>query len=128
MRYLRRYNESVVDEDTLKEICYDLTDTGKFKVDFSNNRKPSGLRTDLNLGGRELGGFVNISLLNHGLFTYDDVEDVILRLKDYIGDKYIRTMMMCGNNDKWSRISKISNIYRVIVIYDMGRNRKFPLI
>ena len=99
MRYLKKYKifESV---DTLREdlteICYDLTDDGRFDIKIYDNNEltyltlPSGEKPYL-VGDKIL--FIGLSnYINKGLkhdgFSFDEVREVILRLIDYLGDRY----------------------------------------
>ena len=76
MKHLKRYNE-VVDNniiDTLKEICYELTDNG-FEVVIDNDK--------LTIKKRSSNRMIS--------FSYSEIEDVLLRIEDYLGNRYVRT-------------------------------------
>lgn len=77
MRHLKKYNESK-EELTLqdiRDICLELQDEG-FKIEIEYY-------------------YVKISNPNKK-FKYDEVKDVMLRLKDYLGEWYLRTVVNGG--------------------------------
>lgn len=100
MKYLKRYNESVNDKETLEELCYDLTDYGKFKIDI----RPIFLRKDelvkyFGIDNENVNYIFGALSENQredsnglGSFTYNEVKDILHRIKDYLGDKFIKIM------------------------------------
>lgn len=84
MKYLTNYKifESL-EEDTLisdlKYICLDIEDEGRFNCSIETYDKYT------------IGHYVIISLndpRDYDGFTFGEVKDVILRLKDYLGSRY----------------------------------------
>jgi hypothetical protein len=90
MRYLKSYlklSESRIEEMSdidrdLTDICYELTD-GRFRININ---------WTLNYGGVENGKILFICLedyRDYDGFSFDEVKEVVLRIIDYLGDKYI---------------------------------------
>ena len=82
MKYLLESAEYEKDQ-TLKEICYDLTDEG-FEVEFSNF-KIWGL--NLIMKQIEITKPENSLIVKY--FLYSEIEDTFLRIVDYLGDDFI---------------------------------------
>ena len=80
MKYIKTYNESVnfqqdISEQDITEICYDITDDGTMRLDFND------------------GNWYNIIHLKSthrykGFLYTEEVEEVVLRLCDYLGNKF----------------------------------------
>lgn len=91
MKHLKSYKlfESVDSNDfvskDIQEICYDLTDYNRFSVDIRYTMSYSS-RT----GKDESRWVIFISLKNHldyDGFLLSEVEDVLMRIKSYLGEK-----------------------------------------
>lgn len=100
MKHLRKFNESSVDttKQDITEICYDLTD-GRFDVkvydDFPGWGRISGMGViDISNSAFHLtkeDKIVIISLSDYrdyNGFSFNEVREVVLRLIDYLGDRY----------------------------------------
>ena len=79
MKYLKKFNESLstVEQDIV-EICYDITDYDGFIVGFNK-----GSEKDLFI--RRAG-----EPTDPPIFNFNEIKEVCLRLKDYLGDRYDR--------------------------------------
>ncbi len=90
MKHLKRYNENKSWED-IRDIYLELEDNG-FEVDVI---KADGWnRRRLKYDQR-----IVIKKIDKKLFYYSEVKEVILRLKDYLGDDYAFTWVCCeGTN------------------------------
>jgi hypothetical protein len=71
MRRIRSYNESLLSEDvkiTIRDICLELKDLG-FSINYSGlyDKRPS-------------------IEINKEYFIYDEVDEIIERIKDYLND------------------------------------------
>ena len=75
MKYLKKFNESINSEiqKDLIEICYDITDDGKFEVILSEKDEE---------------GYIEIRKHNYVSFDFNEIKEVCLRIKDYLGDNY----------------------------------------
>ena len=98
MRNLKSYNlyessESVNIEEDLYEICYDLTDYDEFDVFVSKTFK-------------DVFSFIRISRKSNAEFLIEDVEDVILRIKDYLGSKYYQCLSELLDRDAYHTFYK----------------------
>ena len=81
MKYLKIFENFSEDEikSTLKDLCLDLTDEG-FKIKFYI--KPNTASA--------LSNYMYICKENFGkYFTFSEVIDVVLNIKDYLGDKWV---------------------------------------
>ncbi len=80
MKHLKKYNESKEEEiftQDVRDICQELQDDGFYIATYVAESED-----DKN----------NVEIYNfHEPLKYDDVHEVILRLRDYLGDKYVRT-------------------------------------
>ena len=94
MKYIKTFENYVnvgIDAD-IEEICYDITDSDGFSIDISTNSETSNYRflcikkyveheegyedADFDdLGGEE--------------FYFNEIKEVCLRIKDYLGEKFI---------------------------------------
>ena len=77
MKYLKNYKiyESISDmEQDIKEICYDITDYGGFEIDMVRD-----------VPGRK---YLQIFKPKYVDFDFDEVKEVCLMVKNYLGDKY----------------------------------------
>lgn len=96
-----------VESDTVKkdieEICYELTDYGKFRVDIRQNVKYS--RSAFTTGKEEKEWVVIISLDDHmdyDGFLLSEVEDTLMRIKSYLGlGRFMRCdVLLVGEQDR----------------------------
>lgn len=86
MKHIIKYNlfESLihkdVDTDDIKDICLDITDNGKFTAFVNSTTSYKGPRN-----------YIYISLsdpTDYDGFTFGEVKEVLLRLKDFLGIHY----------------------------------------
>jgi len=84
MKHLKRFNEAK-DLNTIKDICLELEDIGML-IRFDQNwlySKHKGSYLDF------IDFLVPISLHKNKDIEWEDVKDCILRLKDYLGDRFV---------------------------------------
>ncbi len=123
-------SESVNDKETLEELCYDLTDYGRFKIDI----RPMELSSDImmrffgidNVHTNYIFGSLGSKEIDVKTFTYKEVVDVVHRIKDYLGDKFIKSMFATPmstdmNDTPWIDEDKLN-------IRDMNNIRDFIII
>ena len=136
MRYLKKYklfesNDIDVRED-ITEICYELTD-GRFDIKiYDNNEFPRWGHipsSGMNLPFLELGD--NILCINlsdyrdYDGFSFDEIREVILRIIDYLGDRYKGCSVLSVGEYERSNINKreivehnwTSNLTNLAIIY-----------
>lgn len=82
MKYLRKYNESYINIEDIKDICLELTDLG-IVISISS--------TDA-YRNKNVIYFHNYNI--HNGMKWNDVKDCLLRLKDYLGDNYDEMLIM----------------------------------
>jgi len=88
MKHLKSYKlfesvESDTAEEDIKEICYDITDYGRFQVDIRYNIRYSSINRK-----EEKRWMILISLADHmdyDGFLLSEVEDTLMRIKSYLG-------------------------------------------
>ena len=129
MRYLKTFESLSVDtsREELIEICYELTDGGfRIKISDSNDLP------NLNLPSDDKVLFIGLENRDYQGFSFDEVKDVVLRVLDYLGDRYkecsvlpvignrrlvisqhLRLMLQNISPD----ISEIGNLTNLIIIY-----------
>jgi hypothetical protein len=132
MRYLKSYlklSESRIEEMSdidrdLTEICYELTD-GRFHININ---------WTLNYGGVENGKILFICLedyRDYDGFSFDEVKEVVLRIIDYLGDKYIGcSILPVGEVDRLVIPRHLqpntgSDIYEICKITNLAIKYKF---
>ena len=132
MKHLKSYQifESIsVDtlREELTEICYELTDGGfRIKISDSNNLP------NLNLPSDDKVLFIGLENRDYHGFSFDEVKDVVLRVIDYLGDRYkgCSVLPVIGNRrlviskhlrlmlkNISSDINEIGNLTNLIIIY-----------
>ena len=132
MKHLKSYQifESIsVDNlrEELTEICYELTDGGfRIKISDSNDLP------NLNLPSDDKVLFIGLENRDYQGFSFDEVKDVVLRVIDYLGDRYkgCSVLPVIGNRrlviskhlqlmlkNISSNISEIGNLTNLIIIY-----------
>ena len=93
MKYLKIFENFSEDEikSTLKDLCLDLTDEG-FKIKFYIKPNTSSA----------LSNYMYIYKENFGkYFTFSEVIDVVLNIKDYLDDKYVSCgVVFVGNPER----------------------------
>ena len=133
MRYLKLFEEMSNTDEDLKEICYDLTDDGRFyiKIDVAEIFVPgwdhisdSGINLNLKRDDKII--YICLSdrdSWNHG-FSFDEVREVILRIIDYLGDRYKGCSVLSVNEHRRSNINKVDiieynciDILNLLIIY-----------
>ena len=132
MKHLKSYQifESI-SVDTLREelieICYELTDGGfRIKISDSNDLP------NLNLPSDDKVLFIGLENRDYQGFSFDEVKDVVLRVIDYLGDRYkeCSVLPVIGNRrlviskhlrlmlkNISSDINEIGNLTNLIIIY-----------
>ena len=130
--YLKTFESLSVDtlREELIEICYELTDGGfRIKISDSNDLP------NLNLPSDDKVLFIGLENRDYQGFSFDEVKDVVLRVLDYLGDRYkecsvlpvignrrlvisqhLRLMLQNISPD----ISEIGNLTNLIIIYRWG--------
>jgi len=132
MKHLKSYQifESIsVDtlREELTEICYELTDGGfRIKISDSNDLP------NLNLPSDDKVLFIGLENRDYQGFSFDEVKDVVLRVIDYLGDRYkeCSVLPVIGNRrlviskhlrlmlkNISSDINEIGNLTNLIIIY-----------
>lgn len=106
MKYLKIFENFSEDEikSTLKDLCLDLTDEG-FKILFS---KPKSVNisffSKITSKDTGLNWFSTVSLYKRNFgdyFTFSEVIDVVLNIKDYLGDKWVSCgVVFVGNPER----------------------------
>jgi hypothetical protein len=82
--------------DVVSDICIELEDKG-FKVVHHNNLRPNTPDTADVLISIPYSDFQVHTTHSFPLFKYSDVEEVVERLKDYLGDKIISVKFKISN-------------------------------
>ena len=129
MRYLKTFESLSVDtsREDLTEICYELTDGGfRIKISDSNDLP------NLNLPSVYKVLFIGLENRDYQGFSFDEVKDVVLRVLDYLGDRYkeCSVLPVIGNRrlviskhlrlmlqNISSDINEIGNLTNLIIIY-----------
>ena len=129
MRYLKTFESLSVDtlKEELIEICYELTDGGfRIKISDSNDLP------NLNLPSVYKVLFIGLENRDYQGFSFDEVKDVVLRVLDYLGDRYkeCSVLPVIGNRrlviskhlrlmlqNISSDINEIGNLTNLIIIY-----------
>ena len=129
MRYLKTFESLSVDtlREELIEICYELTDGGfRIKISDSNDLH------NLNLPSDDKVLFIGLENRDYHGFSFDEVKDVVLRVIDYLGDRYkeCSVLPVIGNRrlviskhlrlmlkNISSDINEIGNLTNLIIIY-----------
>ena len=129
MRYLKKYKifESV---DTLREdlteICYELTDGGRFDIKIYDDSDFPGWGhipgSGMNVPRVERDDkILCIYLSNHmdyDGFSFAEVREVILRVIDYLGDRYKGcSVLHVGETNRLWTINQDINLANLIIIY-----------
>jgi hypothetical protein len=106
MKYLKIFENFSEDEikSTLKDLCLDLTDEG-FKILFS---KPKSVNISFfnKITSKDTGlnWFSTVSLYKRNFgdyFTFSEVIDVVLNIKDYLDDKWVSCgVVFVGNPER----------------------------
>ena len=141
MRYLKKYklfesNDINVRED-LTEICYELTD-GRFDIKTYDDPEFPGWGnipgSGTNLPHIERGDkilciylseYKGLGLNYYDGFSFDEVREVILRIVDYLGDRYKGCSVLSVSENERSNINRreivehnwIGNLKNLIIIY-----------
>ena len=133
MRYLKRFNESVDDTiNDITEICYELTD-GRFDIKIYDDSEFSGWGnipgSGMNQPHIERGDkilCINLSdYRDYDGFSFDEVREVILRVVDYLGDRYKGCSVLSVGEHERSNINRreitehnwFGNLSSLIIIY-----------
>lgn len=107
MKHLKLYNESIKIEkeilQDLKEICLDLTDDDKFKIEFSEGETYSSFAVIINRDIKEnyipRQGMPDQIQRAYPEFSYDEISETIERLKDYMKSNGYSTDVRFYNMD-----------------------------
>jgi hypothetical protein len=131
----REMSETNLDKD-LYEICYELTDT-KFNVNIYDTSTGWGSipvynrwgGTGVNPPQRDTGDkllFISLSdYKDYDGFSFDEVREVVLRVVDYLGDRYKSCSVLSVGESERSSINKkeitdhywIGNLTNLVIIY-----------
>jgi len=99
MKYLRKFNESV-DTDNLEDILLELEDMG---IGSSYvHESPGHQLSDLTYEKSWIRISIDLikSYNNNIYINWDDVKDCILRIKNYLGDRFID--FRCTTANEWN--------------------------
>ena len=108
MKHIRPYKifESTKDDvDAIREICYDITDDGYFDIEITETY--GGTEESKNkFGIKEDAGFVLIKRTDgtYGsriAFNYKDIKSTTNMIKNYLEDRYIKTIVMLSGEMNW---------------------------
>ena len=134
MRYLKLFESFDDVKKDIEEICYELTD-GRFAVKVYDNfpgwGNISGVGVAVHPDEWKLSAenkIVVISLSDYRDyegFSFDEVKEVVLRLIDYLGDRYKGCSVLSVGEHERSNINKseidnhywIGNLTNLIIIY-----------
>jgi hypothetical protein len=141
MRYLKSYQifESSTEDvrEDLTEICYELTD-GRFGIKIYDDSDFPGWGhipgSGMNIPHVErddkilciyLSNDINLVSAYHKGFSFDEVRDVVLRVVDYLGDRYKGCSVLSVREHERSSINKreiaehrfIGKLKNLIIIY-----------
>ena len=137
MKYLKTYQifESLSTEDVRKdltEICYELTD-GRFGIKIYDDSDFPGWGhipgTGMNPPRVERDDKILCIYLSNDIeskgFSFDEVREVVLRVVDYLGDRYKGCSVLYLSENERSSINKreivehnwIGNLANLIIIY-----------
>jgi hypothetical protein len=142
MKHIKSYQifESLSTEDVredLTEICYELTD-GRFKIKIYDDSDFPGWGhipgSGMNVPRVERGdkilciylsGHKGLGLQYYEGFHFDEVREVILRMVDYLGDRYKGCSVLSISENERSSINRreivehkfIGNLTNLIIIY-----------
>ena len=136
MKYLKKYKifESVDTTTTedITEICYELTD-GRFRIKIYGDNEFTGwgvipgsvMNVPALVDGDKI-LFIGLSnYMDYDGFSFDEVREVILRLVDYLGDRYkVCSVLSVGEYER-SSINKreivehnwFGNLTNLVIIY-----------
>jgi len=101
MKYLKSYNESVISEDIISDICLELEDIG---VNISIN-SPYNFRIE--------GEMWNEFGVEYKEITWNDIKDCILRLKDYLGNNFDYIDIQANDQDYEDVDLNNMNLYNI---------------
>lgn len=141
MKHIKSYQmfESLSTEDVredITEICYELTD-GRFGIKIYDDSDFPGWGhipgSGMNLPHVERDDKILCIYLSKGVndldyykgFSFDEVRDVVLRVVDYLGDRYKGCSVLSVSENERSSINKteivehnfIGNLANLIIIY-----------
>ena len=126
MKHLKSYklfesSESDTVKKDIEEICYDITDYGRFKITTGLRKvKPNYYKGRVEVPEQ---WYIHIALLDHldyDGFLLSEVEDTLMRVKSYLGlGRFISCdVLLVGEQDR-SRLNYISD-------EDRKNNINFP--
>lgn len=136
MRYILDYklfeDKNVIIDQTIKEICYDITDYG-YNVDFFdryafNSNTEIELSCEIKKTIKETNyreWFPEIPVFTYvTIFKFDDIKETILRIIDYLGDRFIYIELIqqypLGSiknfNKKFYEINEIFNMKLIKIV------------
>ena len=112
MKYLKYFegisHDSV--KQTITEICYDLTDTNNFSVEFENSNITRSRRNEIIIRGNS--------------FLLSDVEDTLLRIKDFLGIRRFCGCLAVKKDSLFSskislrHIDDVDKLSQVVILYE----------
>ena len=82
MKYLKKYNESVISKDVIKDICLELEDLGMRVQLYACSEK-------LSINPEDYDCISIHCYINKYPIEWENIKDTVLRLKNYLGDKFI---------------------------------------
>ena len=113
---IRRFNESVVDEDILREICYDITDNKEFFITID----PWENYTQYKIAIRST-DVLHTERTGQSWLVTTEMEEVLLRLEDYLGEKHIKTAIYTDKfiwlDTKRTKLKPNTKVLAIYIIY-----------
>ena len=118
MKYLKKYKifESVdTTTEDITEICYELTDApSRFAIKIYGDNEftgwgvipGSGMNVPSLVDGDKILFITLSNYMDYDGFSFDEVREVVLRLIDYLGDKYKGCSVLPVGEVKRSNINK----------------------
>lgn len=137
MKYLKKYKifESVdTTTEDITEICYELTDApSRFAVKIYGDNEftgwgvipGSGMNLPALVDGDKILFITLSNYMDYDGFSFDEVREVILRLIDYLGDRYKGCSVLSVGEHERSSINKreivehnwFGNLTNLVIIY-----------
>ncbi len=118
MRYLRLFESNGVIDD-IKDICLELEDIG-LDVEIESSDRFNG---QISISKNQIGDASQDDSL-HEFFDYNEVSEVIERLKDYLGDRMISIMVASLDNEDggiytWNELDSPNDMWYLDEVHDI---------
>lgn len=115
MKYLKHINESIADniKQDIIEIGYDITDGDRFImiVDQSDN----SYNTNKNIYFVFIQRYINEYEISSESdeFHFNEIKDCVLRMKDYLGDRFISFEFISSHDIEWTELNDVCENTRI---------------